>query len=217
MAKAPSFGQAKTRLVGPLSAEKVTSLYIAFVKDTTAKAQSLSISDLLISYTPADGEEEVKRLVSKAEGYFPQQGEDIGPRMASAFAKAFDLGYERVVLTGTDLPTLPASHLEESFRLLETVDLVLGPSTDGGYYLIGIKRFVPEIFQNVEWSTSQVLAQTLGIAKSARLSVGLLNSWYDVDTPEDLDRLVKDLEDMRAAQSKDLPSHTADELLGLLI
>jgi hypothetical protein len=113
--------------------------------------------------------------------------------MGNAFCRHFDQGYEKIALIGSDHPTLSPEYLLKAFRLLKEKELVLGPRLDGGYYLIGMKRFHADILNGIAWSTKQVLSQTLNKAQKANISVGLLPPWYDVDNPEDLEKLRKDI------------------------
>lgn len=212
--RAPSAGQAKTRLIGSMSAEKVTALYEAFVKDTVEKAGSVKSVDLFVSFTPVAHAREIAGLAANATGYFPQMDGDLGERMLKAFRYVFSLGYERVLLVGTDLPTLPSSTFNEAFRAFDEVDIVLGPSDDGGYYLIGMKNAWADLFAGIEWSTDRVLEQTIRKAASNSLSMKLLKAWYDVDTPADIERLRQDLVKMKLAGIDELPAHTFAELFG---
>lgn len=121
---------------------------------------------------------------------FVQQGQDLGERMANAFACTFESGMDKVVLIGTDCPTFQPQHLLQTFDALTNSDLVLGPATDGGYYLIGMKHLYSNLFEGITWSTSTVLAETLKRAKIAGLSVYLLPQLDDVDTAADWKKYV---------------------------
>jgi rSAM/selenodomain-associated transferase 1 len=115
-----------------------------------------------------------------------QVGDDLGARMNQACESMFARGYSRVVIIGTDVPTVPFDHLAQARAQLESHDLVLGPALDGGYYLIGLKRTTPELFTGIPWSTNQVLKLTQEKATSLGLSTTLIQPWRDVDTREDL-------------------------------
>lgn len=110
--------------------------------------------------------------------------------MYTALDQSLRAGATRAVIVGTDIPSLPAQHIRQAFDLLSNKDVVLGPSTDGGYYLVGLSRPIRSIFQNIEWSTDRVFIQTLERIYSADLSLGLVPPWYDIDTPEELDFLL---------------------------
>lgn len=201
MVKAPRPGHVKTRLCPPLSPEDAASLAACFAQDTAAKAHSVSHS-VHIVYSPADGLEELETLLSPGLFWMPQQGEGLGERMLAAMQIASTQGFSPLVMIGTDFPTLPPSRLSSAFELLNTgqADIVLGPAYDGGYYLIGLKRPVPDIFDSVAWSTPHALTDTLNNASSLGLSVVQLPMWYDVDTPDDLWRLIAELNDSQTAR-----------------
>jgi len=124
-----------------------------------------------------------------------QRGADLGARMAHLAAELLADGHRAALLIGSDLPTLPAAHLTEASRALApgAADLVLGPAEDGGYYLIGLARPAPALFEGIAWSTAGVLEATRARARGLGLREHLLPPWYDVDTPADLDRLRRDL------------------------
>jgi rSAM/selenodomain-associated transferase 1 len=125
---------------------------------------------------------------------FVQDGQDLGERMAHAFARSFESGMEKVVLIGTDCPTLQPQHLNQAFEALTHSDLVLGPATDGGYYLIGMKRKADYLFEGISWSTSEVLSQTLAVATAHGLHFTLLDELSDIDTREDWERYRSQIE-----------------------
>jgi len=139
--------------------------------------------------------------------------------MRDAFKELFAGGYESAVMIGADLPTLPLSHLRAAFAALERRPVVLGPSLDGGYYLIGLRAPQPELFEGIAWSTSQVLSQTIERINQLGLQVQCLEPWYDVDTIDDLDFLVSHLRLLMASGRAHLPRQTVDTLrrLGLLL
>src|SRR5574337_323346 len=134
----------------------------------------------------------------------PQQGRDLGARLLSTFEQLFSLGCERALAIDSDTPTLPTAYLERAIELLADtgIDVVLGPSEDGGYYLIGLRRPHPELFEDIAWSTSHVLSQTLQRSQEQRLQVACLDPWYDVDTPDDLNRLRRSLDQLNAGQAE---------------
>jgi rSAM/selenodomain-associated transferase 1 len=122
-----------------------------------------------------------------------QIGKDLGDRMLHAFQEALNL-YNKVIIIGTDSPTFPVSAFQEAFLRLEDHDVVLGPSEDGGYYLIALNKLIPEIFENIPWSTDKVLPVTL--ERLAKRKVSLLERCFDVDHPADLERLKNELQDL---------------------
>ncbi|MBI5777356.1 MAG: TIGR04282 family arsenosugar biosynthesis glycosyltransferase, partial [Nitrospirae bacterium] len=123
-----------------------------------------------------------------------QTGDDLGARMARAFADVFALGYRQVLVVGTDLPTLPGSAFGEAVTVLATHDVVLGPALDGGYYLIGLRKPSPELFAGIPWSTDQVLPLTQQKAAALGLSIALLPVRRDIDTIDDLMAVIEEFE-----------------------
>jgi uncharacterized protein len=121
--------------------------------------------------------------------YQEQPAGDLGDRMCAAFRSAFDQGYQSVMIVGTDCPGLTTALLTQGFAALQNQVVALGPAIDGGYYLIGLQRLVPELFQKINWSTATVFAETLAIADQLQLSTYLLQSLPDIDLPADLQYL----------------------------
>jgi rSAM/selenodomain-associated transferase 1 len=154
----------------------------------------------VVWYTPQSAFGWFRAEVPPVYRLLPQQGPDLGARMARAFQVHRWEGYGRIVLRGTDSPTLPQAAIERAFALLERVDLVLCPDLDGGYNLIGLREPCPSLFQ-IEMSRSTVLAQTLERARSAGLVVELLPTHYDVDTAADLERLGPELTEARTPRT----------------
>lgn len=194
-AKAPIAGQVKTRLCPPLTSEQAARLYESFLLDTVARACSLSEVRVFVAITPADSEPLFRALLPFPVFYFPQRGATLGEREANVFVDLFPQGLSRIVLIGSDIPTMPVTHLHNAFALLAapSTDVVLGPSTDGGYYLIGARALHPALFADITWSTSVVLAQTLHQARRAGLRVAQVSSWYDVDSADELQQLAEEL------------------------
>lgn len=215
-AKAPRRGTVKTRLQAALPENRVRALYVAFVKDTLAMAQRVcGVGQQMIAFTPPDGEPMLRRTLgatAKNFKFVPQYGADLGERMRGAFKPSFEHGATSVVIIGTDSPSLPARLVEEAFAALARCDLVLGPSMDGGYYLIGVRNQKSEtrmrFLDGIEWSTERVLEQTIAKGRSARLRVHLLPPWYDVDDAGSLRFLYTHLAAMAACGSDELPRHT---------
>ena len=194
-AKAPVAGQVKTRLCPPLSGEDATRLYECFLLDTVARACSLADVHVFVAITPADTELVFRALLPFPVRYIPQRGATLGEREANVFAELLHQGFSRVVIIGSDIPTMPVAHLRDAFTLLASpdTDVVLGPSEDGGYYLIGARALHPELFENITWSTSVVLEQTQHQACCAGLRMAQVPSWYDVDEHDDLRKLIAEL------------------------
>ena len=217
--KNPIPGSVKTRLQTRYAPEQVAALYAAFVRDVLEWAESIDIERRVIAFDPPDAEFEVRALFGggvKAQWqYVPQVQDDLGARMREALVQQLDAGASAVVLIGTDIPSLPAHHITQAFDLLRTKDVVLGPSTDGGYYLVGVSRSTLEIFEDVEWSTPSVLSQTIDRVQRAGRTLGLVPPWFDVDTPEELDFLLAHARATKLATGIDPLPYTHACLSGL--
>lgn len=202
MAKAPREGEIKTRLLGALSPEEARRLYVAFLSDTFALMEDVMEEreelSLALCYTP-EGEEEAFEEVER-EGclMIPQRGETLGERLTNCFADLFALGFESVVVIGADSPTLPGEYVFDAFDCFETDDdVVIGPTQDGGYYLVGMRKLHRRIFEDIPWGAAGALDATMERAREAGLNLVLLPEWRDVDTPEDFERLKRELEENR--------------------
>jgi len=199
-AKAPIPGLVKTRLFPHLSFEEAAELHGAFLADTVDTALSVPDTDACIAYTPDESLEVLRGLYGeRIATYMPQEGPGLGERMDRAFGRAFETGAQRAAIIGSDIPTLPAGYITEAFRLLDDADLVLGPSEDGGYYLVALKRPAPGIFEGIDWSGPKVFEDTMSRARSLGLRVDQLPKLNDVDTIDDLKRL----------SGSPLPAHTS--------
>jgi rSAM/selenodomain-associated transferase 1 len=195
MAKAPRAGEAKTRLVPPLTRAEAAALAACFVRDACATAR-LAASDVLVAYAPSDGRASLEPILADAPAlWLEQRGADLGARLASAAAEAFAQGFGPVVLVGSDSPTLPPDFLRAALDALASgaADVTLGPTDDGGYYAVGLGRPAPRLFRSVGWSSPRALADTAANAARLGLRLAQLPRWYDVDTPADLRRLREEL------------------------
>ena len=190
MAKAPQAGEVKTRLRPPLTAAATAALYRAFLLDTVTKISSLSGAQAVVSYAPADCEAFFADLAPHWRR-LPQRGADLGARMHHCFQQLLARDYDHVLLTGSDLPTLPRRVLSLAIQLAASprIDVIIGPSEDGGYYLIGLRTPRPALFEDMVWSTPDVLAETVRRAERLGLRLAYLPTWRDIDTPDDLARL----------------------------
>ena len=193
MAKQPVAGRTKTRLCPPLSAAQAAGLYAAMLRDTVEWASGLAGLKLAMAVTPPDAARALAGWVGPGGLLLPVAGADIGECLNITLSELLAQGYTKALAVNSDGPTLPPSYLSMAVERLDEVDLVLGPSEDGGYYLIGLKAPAPGLFQGIIWSTAQVMARTLGQAQQLGLAVSLLPPWYDIDTPADLDRLRAEL------------------------
>lgn len=207
MARVPWGRGGKSRLRGLLSGEQRLALQRAFLLDTLALLSSVEGLDPHVAYHPANRPGPLRALVGEGVVTLPQRGADLGRRLAGVAARLAG-GYERVILVGTDSPTLPAEFLREAILALEVHDVCLGPALDGGYYLIGVRGRRDCLFESVDWGTSRVLGETMRNVEMAGMSCRLLPPWYDVDTPEDLSRLRRHLALMAADSESRPPEHS---------
>ncbi len=203
MAKAPWPGQVKTRLCPPLSHEEAAELSRCFLLDKIAQVKALQRAVPAISYAQADAGTFFAD-VAPSFVLVPQFGDDLGARLLSTFDQLFTQGYGPVMAIDSDTPTLPTAYLEHAIEVMDApeTDVVLGPTEDGGYYLIGLRRPYRELFEDMRWSTSHVLPETLRRSREMGLKVICLESWYDIDTPDDLKRLKASVEETMAGQAQ---------------
>ena len=187
--RVPKPGATKTRLLPVLKPRQCADLHWAFLKDLADTYRKLD-AHLFVAYTP-DADWESLKTVFPHAGFYPQKGNDLGERMYRVIRKVLELGYESAVLTGTDLPMMTAAHLERGFAVLEEKDIAIGPTSDGGYYLIGMKKPCREVFRVEGYGGASVFESTVAAAEDAGLSVGLALPCDDVDTPGDLWDLTK--------------------------
>ena len=183
--KPPEPGRAKTRLVPPLSESEAAEVAWAFAQDTCATALRLGWEQVSFVYPPGS----LELLSTLGVTLVPQRGKGLGDALAGAFAEHVE--FDQTVLIGSDTPDLPMELLEEASRRLSgpDTDVVIGPAADGGYYLLGMRRPHPRLFEGIAWSTERVYAQTLARAEALGLRTAVLPAWADVDTPDDLRRL----------------------------
>jgi rSAM/selenodomain-associated transferase 1 len=141
-----------------------------------------------ICFYPKNALEGLKEWLGDQHHYIPQKGKDLGERMSNAFRKAFDTGFKRVVLVGSDIPDLPLEVIEEAFISLKEEDAAIGPAYDGGYYLIGFKEktFSPQVFERMAWGTERVFEDTMKVLKNLNQRVHTLPYLRDIDTVDDL-------------------------------
>jgi rSAM/selenodomain-associated transferase 1 len=193
MAKAPRAGSVKTRLAKSIALPAVTELYRCLLNDTIALAQALDRVDVAIM-CPASDVEDLSRSVAQTVRVMPQTGQGLAAGLACVFAHFTNPGYQRVIAFNSDSPHLPASILESAFDVLETCDLVVGPTHDGGYYLVGAKASHPDLFSNDGMGTANALEALLTRARALRLSVHLTDPFYDIDVADDLTQLADELQ-----------------------
>ena len=194
LARSPS-APGKTRLTEQLPEDRARALRERLFLDTLAAARAAGYP-VVVSFTPHTAREEVRELVGEG-ALIPQRGDDLGARMRNAMFDVFATGATAVVLIGSDLPTLPPEHIVHAFDLMEGqgsspavsgCDVVLGPSEDGGFYLVGARGHMPNIFSGVEWGQGDVLERVSAAAHDAGVTIARAPEWWDVDAPEDLRR-----------------------------
>lgn len=196
-AKAPRPGRVKTRLCPPLTPRQAADLYRAFLADLLDEVGGLQDVRIWLAFYPAAARRDFRRLVPDKIRLLPQEGRELGARMAAAFERLFRDGAAKVCVIGSDQPLVCRSHVREAFRALNGSDVVLGPTQDGGYFLVALRSLAPGLFQGVAWSTARVWRQTLTRVKRAGLNVHALKASLDVDRPRDLRALVRALRDPR--------------------
>jgi rSAM/selenodomain-associated transferase 1 len=188
MAKAPRPGKVKTRLSPPLRLDQTAALNVRFLRDTTENLATIAGSAGLISYTPAGDEELFDGLLPATFALVLQRGDGFGERLLAAAQDILAIGYGAVCLIDSDSPTVPAAAFQQAVDELQKPGdrVVLGPSHDGGYYLIGLKQAHAAPFERITWSTATVLEETISRCREAALDVVLLPTWYDVDDAQTL-------------------------------
>jgi uncharacterized protein len=192
MAKAPRLGAVKTRLTLSLSPAAVTDFYCCLLDDTLTLARSLSDVEVAIMCPDSDVSE-LTELVGTGASVVAQKGEGLAAGLASVFAHFAQDHQRRTIAFNSDSPHLPRSVLEDAFETLVADDVVVGPTHDGGYYLVGAKASHPTLFARDGMGTSSALESLLSRARALELSVGFADSFYDIDVAEDLTRLAAEL------------------------
>jgi rSAM/selenodomain-associated transferase 1 len=187
-AKEPQPGEVKTRLSPPLSLKEAAQLYHSFLLDILEEMARVPEVRLAVAFSPLGAQVFFRRLTPPGTDLFPQEGADLGERMARAFARGFAAGFGPVMLRGSDVPDLPAAVVSEAREALAAgqAQVVLGPCPDGGYYLVALAEPQPLLFQGPAWSSSTVLTDTLRLARQLGLRVHLLPPWPDIDTYDNL-------------------------------
>jgi rSAM/selenodomain-associated transferase 1 len=198
MSKAPVAGISKTRLVPPLSETEAAALSACFLRDTCdniARVASDGSAEGIVVYTPVGCEAFFNGLLPDSFTLLGQRGGPFGDRLLHATEDLIALGYDSLCLIDSDSPTLPPRFLRAAISVLALPGdrVVLGAAKDGGYYLIGLKQAYRHVFENVDWSTSRVLAQTIARAKEINLPVTVLPTWFDVDDAAGLRQLCNEL------------------------
>jgi rSAM/selenodomain-associated transferase 1 len=221
MAKAPRPGRVKTRLSPPLTPEQAAALNACFLRDTVASldaATRLAAAEWVISYTPSGEEAAFAGILPEGALLIPQRGDGFGERLLFTAVDLFACGFSAVCLIDSDSPTVPTAQFVQASELLLAPGnrTLLGPSEDGGYYLLGMQQTHPRLFEEITWSTSVVTAQTIERAAELGLPVDVLQTWYDVDDASSLGRLQAELLDPHSSVPRGYAApHTCAYLLEL--
>ncbi|MEN8257509.1 MAG: TIGR04282 family arsenosugar biosynthesis glycosyltransferase [Thermodesulfobacteriota bacterium] len=184
----PRPGASKTRLIPHLGPEGAAGLQRRMTEAVAGQAACLGQVHVELAMAGAT-EDEMASWLGKQFPWQQQVGEDLGQRMDFAFGQAFKRGFQRVVIVGADCPELSTDMITQAFQELREKELVLGPTSDGGYYLVGLRRPAPALFAGISWGSDRVLVQTLAIARKQGLPPALLAKLSDVDLPDDLKKL----------------------------
>ena len=185
--KSPEQGKVKRRLAASLGETVAAALYTSFVVDALATLDTCG-ARVVVCFSPPEARKSVVAWLGQHYAYMVQRGGDLGQRMKNGFIDAFDRRFQQVIIVGSDIPDLPGNVIEEAFESLMKRDAVLGPSFDGGYYLIGFRRdtFTPRAFEGIGWGTETVFQETIDRFRTKGLSLHTLPTWNDIDTLPDL-------------------------------
>ncbi len=182
----PKNGKVKTRLAKTTSSEFATNFYKSCAENLVNITKRISSINRFVFFSNENEREEIKSWLGNKLFYAHQEGDDLGIRMKNAFEKVFSTGAEKVIIIGTDIPDLSAEIINKAFEYLDSSDIVIGPSKDGGFYLLGMKKMYAGLFEEIEYSTAEVFSETLARIKELKLSCQLLPELQDIDTEEDL-------------------------------
>ena len=185
--KYPEPGKVKTRLAHDIGESEAARIYSVMAESIIEKTSDSSNYSTIIFYNPPEKEDEIKEWINKKEvQYMPQAGNILGDKISNAFEKVFSTGTDKAVIIGSDCIDVDKETISTAIKLLEHNDVILGPAEDGGYYLLGLNKYVPGIFQDIEWSTENVLKQTIERISENNLKFNLLKTLKDIDTVDDL-------------------------------
>ncbi len=189
--KYPQPGLVKTRLAKDIGPESAALLYKELTELILKNTEPGDYQRFLF-YTPQEKKPEISKWLGEDSKLFPQEGDDLGKRLANAFESVFNKGVSKAVVIGTDSPFIDREIVEEAFRQLDKFQCVIGPTCDGGYYLLGLGSDNAKLFESIDWSSSRVFEQTKQKFKDLGLSSTCLREEFDVDTRADLDRFLRD-------------------------
>jgi uncharacterized protein len=200
--KSAARGMVKSRLAASVGEDVALDLYKCFISDLM-EILTRSGHPFKIFFYPPESRQDIALWLGNEHALVPQKGDDLGERMRNSFELVFSEGFEHVLLIGSDIPDLPNQFIDEALAALRDYDAVVGPSHDGGYYLIAFTRhnFLSQVFSGITWGTPEVFEQTMGILQKANLSVHTLPVWRDIDTIADLKALFRDSRNTGFAES----------------
>ena len=181
--KNPTLGKVKTRLAASVGNEKALDIYKSLLNHTYIESRKITADKIVFYSDFIDSNDAWAKSGFSQE---LQKGNHLGEKISNAFIKAFNMGYKKVLIIGSDCPELKESHIKDAFTYLHQHDAVIGPAYDGGYYLLGLNKFHPELFQNKNWSTENVLLDTISDFIKLRLLFKLLPTLHDIDDEKDL-------------------------------
>lgn len=220
MTKAPRAGQVKTRLVPPLTPDEAARLNRCFLRDTAAAISSAAGKTArgIAVYTPIGAESDYVDILTRDFNLLPQHGNGFDERLTNAAEDLFHIGFASVCLIDSDSPTVSAEVYAQASKLLSVAGdrVVLGPSDDGGYYLIGLKQNHRRLFAEIDWSTERVLEQTVQRAAELNLAAELLPTGYDVDDRTTLRRLCEELVGVKRISTINVAPATRDFLIEIV-
>jgi len=192
--KYPEAGKVKTRLAEDIGADKAADLYSSMamkIIDNTADPENYITT---VFYDPPSKLKEIRDWIGEKEVQFsPQTGKTLGDKISNAFKEVFDNGSDKAVIIGTDCIDVTSDTINHTVDMLNQNDIILGPAEDGGYYLLGLKKHIPQIFEKIDWSTDCVLNQTIEKLNKHKLKYHLLKTLRDIDDVYDLRGVIKDL------------------------
>jgi len=182
----PIEGKVKTRLASTIGNHHAKEFYKMISEIIINDTKLIRNSYKYVFYSDEAEKEMVKKWLGRSFLYSHQEGKELGERMTNAFRKVFSHGAKKAIIIGTDIPDLSSQIIKEAIRKLDKTDLVIGPSKDGGYYLLGMKKYLPALFKNIEYGTNSVFAETIAKAEKLNLTYSTLELLQDIDTEEDL-------------------------------
>ncbi len=180
--------ETKTRLAPILSETQRKELHLAMWRDIFGEALKLRNTDIYLCWTGSGDIEDYRQFIPESFLLMKQEGNNLGERMRGAMRKIFADGYRRAVIIGSDIPSVRAENISRAFDSLNESDIVIGPSSDGGYWLIGMRKYIPESFGISSWGNSSVLDETVRTLHGLGISFGMIETLDDIDTPEDVIR-----------------------------